>query len=137
MTRIRTYSELCQLSTFQERYLYLALRGEVGESTFGSERFLNQAFYRSHEWQNLRHQIIVRDQGCDLGIIGHEINDRLYIHHMNPMTVVNVRERDASILDPQFLITTTHDTHNAIHYGDPNLLAHRYVERRAGDTKLW
>jgi hypothetical protein len=134
---IRSYSELCQLKTFAERYEYLALRGSVGNATFGSERFLNQAFYRSHEWQVLRHRIIVRDNGCDLGVEGYEIHTRLYIHHLNPMTVVSIRERDSSILNPEFLITTTHDTHNAIHYGDPKLLVHRYVERRAGDTKLW
>jgi hypothetical protein len=134
---IRRYSELCQLETFSERYSYLALCGNVGEETFGSERFLNQTFYRSYEWRALRHQIIVRDNGCDLGLDGYEIHEGLYIHHLNPMTVANVRERDPTILDPEYLITTTLETHNAIHYGDPKLLVHRYTERRAGDTKLW
>lgn len=125
------------LETFEERYRYLALRGRVGESTFGFDRYINQMFYRSSEWRNLRYQIIARDDGCDLGVMGYEIHSRLYIHHMNPMDAGDIIEGDSSILDPQFLITTTHRTHNAIHYGDERLLPRPLVPRRPGDTKLW
>lgn len=135
--KVRSYSELRRLETFEDRYRYLALRGIVGESTFGFDRYLNQEFYRSTEWRNARSAIIVRDQGCDLGIDGYEIHNRLYIHHMNPMTVRDIVDGDPSILDPEFLITTTHKTHNAIHYGDERMLSRPLVERHAGDTKLW
>lgn len=134
---IRKYKELRMLETFEERYRYLALRGRVGESTFGFDRYINQMFYRSSEWRNLRYQIIARDDGCDLGVMGYEIHSRLYIHHMNPMDAGDIIEGDSSILDPQFLITTTHRTHNAIHYGDERLLPRPLVPRRPGDTKLW
>lgn len=136
-TKIRTYSELLQLSTFEQRYKYLALRGIVGDATFGYDRYVNQQFYRSREWRQMRHQIIARDLGCDLGIEGYEIHDVIYIHHMNPMNVENIANGDSSILDPEFLISTTHRTHNAIHYGDERLLAKPLVDRRPGDTKLW
>ncbi len=135
--RIRTYSELRRIDTFKGRYKYLALRGEVGESTFGFDRYVNQQFYRSREWRHIRDEVIVRDSGCDLGFEGHEIHDRTYIHHMNPMTVEDIREGNPDILDPEFLITVTHNTHNAIHYGDENLLPKPPVERRFGDTNLW
>jgi hypothetical protein len=134
---IRTYSELRRLRTFEDRYKYLALHGQVGGSTFGFERYLNQRFYTSSQWRNLRHQIIVRDNACDLGFPDHEIHDKLLIHHMNPMTVEQVVHGDADILDPEFLITVSHQTHNAIHYGDERLLPRQLVERVPGDTNLW
>jgi hypothetical protein len=137
MTRLRTYSELRRIDDFEERYRYLALRGEVGAITFGFDRYINQMFYTSREWRNLRQAVIVRDNGCDLGIPGYEIHNRLTIHHMNVMTPDDVANADNSILDPEFLITTTHRTHNAIHYGDEKLLPKPFAERRRGDTKLW
>lgn len=133
----RSYSELAQLETLEERFRYLALNGRPGDMTFGFDRWINQAFYRSHEWRQIRHHIIARDLGCDLGVEGFEIHNRLYIHHMNPMTVKDIAQGDESILDPEYLITTTHGTHNAIHYGDERLLPRIFVERRPGDTKLW
>ncbi len=134
---IRTYSELQRLETFAERYEYLRLRGAVGESTFGFDRYINQGFYRSREWKEIRYVVIGRDMGCDLGIEGYEIHDRVIIHHMNPMTAEAIEEGSSDILDPEFLITVTHDTHNAIHYGDQSLLRQPLVERKSGDTKLW
>lgn len=133
----RSYSELREIETFEGRFHYLALKGMVGEATFGWDRWLNQAFYTSVQWRQLRHHVIARDLGCDLGIQGYEIHNKIYIHHMNPMTTRDITEADDSILDPEFLITTTHRTHNAIHYGDENQLPRPMVERRAGDTKLW
>jgi hypothetical protein len=135
--RIRTYYELRRLPTFQERFDYLALRGVVGETTFGTDRYLNQQFYRSTQWKNIRNQIIARDNGCDLGIDGYEIFDKIYIHHLNPMTVKDLVDGNESVLEPEYLISTTHRTHNAIHYGDASLLYQPYVERKPGDTKLW
>lgn len=133
----RTYSELVHLPTFEERFEYLSLRGIVGRETFGYDRYLNQAFYRSREWRSLRHQIIVRDNGCDLGIGGYEIHEPITIHHIVPMTVADVSNNNPSILDPDNLISVTDRTHRAIHYGDRNLLPRKLVERRPGDTKLW
>ena len=134
---IRTYRDLRRLETLEERFKYLALRGTVGHSTFGFDRWVNQAFYTSREWRNLRHEIIVRDEGCDLGIAGHEIHERLAIHHMNPMTMEQIEQGDDDILNPEFLITVSHRTHNAIHYGDEGLLPRPLVQRTSGDTKLW
>ena len=134
---IRTYSELRRLETFEDRFKYLALRGDVGRSTFGFDRYINQQFYTSSQWRNLRDHVIVRDNGCDLGVEGYEIHSRLYIHHMNPLTAKDVSSGDPRILDPEFLITTTHLTHNAIHYGDERLLPRPLAARRPGDTKLW
>lgn len=136
-TRIRTYSELSRLHTFEDRYKYLALRGRVGEATFGFDRYINQLFYTSREWRSIRRQVIVRDDGCDLGIDGYEIHQGLYIHHMNVMQVDDIKHGNPDILDPEFLITCTHQTHNAIHYGDESKLARPLVPRRPGDTKLW
>ena len=133
----RSYFELRRLRTFEERYRYLALRGTVGQSTFGFDRWANQAFYRSVEWRQARNGIIIRDDGCDLGIEGYEIFDRIYIHHLNPITMKQIEIGDPSILDPNNLITVTHNTHNAIHYGDERMLPRPLVERRPGDTKLW
>lgn len=134
---IRTYSELRRRETLEDRFNYLKLHGQVGDATFGFDRFLNQRFYASHEWKQVRHHVIVRDNGCDLGVDGYEIHDRIYIHHMNPMTVSDLVEFNREILDPEYLIAVTHTTHNAIHYGDVNLLPRVPVERRPGDTKLW
>lgn len=134
---IRTYSELSMIDDFEERYKYLALNGQVGAATFGYDRWMNQRFYTSREWRSLRHHVIARDEGCDLGVLGYEIHDRIYIHHMNPMSVEDIVHGDESILDPEFLISTTHRTHNAIHYGDEKLLPRPLVDRRPGDTKLW
>lgn len=135
--RVRSFQELRRLPTFEERYRYLQLRGEVGLATFGFERYLNQAFYRSRQWKLVRDEVISRDEGCDLGTPGYEIFDRVIIHHMNPMSAENIERGDEAILNPDFLITTTHRTHNAIHYGDEKLLVQPLVERRPGDTKLW
>lgn len=135
--RIRRYSELRRLMTHRERYDYLQLRGQVGVATFGFERHLNQSFYTSAEWRHIRQFVIARDEGMDLGVDGFEIYDRIIIHHMNPITVEDIEEGNADILDPEFLITTTHMTHNAIHYGDANLLPQPLIERRPGDTRLW
>lgn len=137
MTSIRTYSQLTRVSTFEQRYEYLALRGVVGESTFGFDRYVNQQFYKSREWRHMRHQIIARDNGCDLGMQGYEIHESPIIHHMNPMTISDIADGNLDILDPEFLITVTLRTHNAIHYGDARLLAKPIVARRPGDTKLW
>lgn len=136
-SRIRSYSELSRLHTLEERFRYLRLRGGVGVETFGAERWINQQFYTSRQWRQVRSSVIVRDEGCDLGISGLEIHERIIIHHMNPMTVEDIDYGDGSILDPEFLITVSHRTHNAIHYGDESLLPQAPIERRPGDTKLW
>lgn len=135
--RSRSYSELRHLKTFEERFEYLSLGGIVGARTFGFDRWLNQLFYQSAEWQVARDDAIVRDQGCDLGIPGYEIEAGLLVHHMNPLTAQDIEDREEWIVDPDFLITTTHRTHNAIHYGDRSLLPQPPVERRPGDTRLW
>lgn len=133
----RTYSQLRHFETFEERFKYLSLRGVVGARTFGANRWINQDFYTSTEWRACRNGIIVRDQGCDLGIDGFEIHDKIYIHHLNPITLQQIESGDPCIFDPDNLITVTHRTHNAIHYGDESLLPRPLVERRPGDTKLW
>lgn len=135
--RVRTYSELRRLTSFQDRYDYLRLNGAVGQDTFGFDRYLNQRFYRSTEWKHIRHAVIARDMGCDLGVEGHEINDRVYVHHMNPLTKDQVVHGDEGMIDPEYLISCTLNTHNAIHYGDPNSLVRLPPERRPGDTTLW
>lgn len=133
----RAYSELRRLETLEERFRYLSLRGRVGRETFGFDRYLNQQFYASTEWKQIRTHVIARDEGCDLGVTGYDIHDRIYIHHMNPMTVDDVVTGDSSILDPEFLIVVSQRTHNAIHYGTEGSLLRPLVERRPGDTKLW
>lgn len=135
--KIRRYAELRRLVTFEERFEYLSLRGYVGEQTFGYDRWMNQAFYRSREWKLARNEVIVRDQGCDLGILGYDIHRDLMVHHMNPLSELDLVHGEQSIIDPEYLITTTHRTHNAIHYGDASLLPRAPVERVPGDTKLW
>lgn len=135
--RVRSYSELIRIPTFEERFDYLSLHGEVGQATFGFERWMNQRFYRSHEWKTVRDYVIVRDNGCDLGVPGYEIHGTPMVHHMNPVRREDIIHGEAWIVDPEYLITTTHRTHNAIHYGDDSLLPRPVVERSSGDTKLW
>ena len=137
MTMIRRYSELRHIPTFEERFEYLKLNGSVGRETFGFDRYINQRFYTSKEWRDIRHHVIARDLGLDLGAEGYEINSRILIHHMNPIEVDDILHKNDDILDPEFLITTCHNTHNAIHYGDSSLLPKPLVERSRGDTKLW
>ena len=137
MTRVRTYSELRRFDTFEERYEYLRLGNGVGESTFGFDRYINQAFYRSSLWKQVRNQVIVRDNGYDLGIPDRPINGSLLVHHINPMSVDDLIHHEEWVLNPEYLITTTHDTHNAIHYGDQSLLKKPFTPRQMGDTKLW
>lgn len=135
--KTRSYSELRRLTTYQERFDYLELKGAVGETTFGFMRWLNQQFYSSREWRDVRATVILRDNGCDLGAEGYDIFSDLLIHHMNPVTREDLVHGDSSILDPEFLITTTKRTHNAIHYGGKNLLPKPTLQRKPGDTRLW
>lgn len=135
--RTRSYRELSRIATFDQRFSYLSLKGEVGAATFGFDRWINQEFYRSREWRDVRDEVISRDLGCDLGVPGYEIHTELLVHHMNPMTPEDVIHGNSWIIDPDYLITTTHRTHNAIHFGDERQLARPFVERKAGDTKLW
>lgn len=134
---IRTYSELIKLPTFEERYIYLRLGGRVGETTFGFDRYLNQMFYKSDEWLAIRDKVIVRDNGCDLGIEGREIESSILIHHMNPISKKDILERSDFLLNPEYLICTIKNTHDAIHYGDENLLIKDPIERRKNDTCPW
>ena len=135
--RTRRYAELRPLLTFEDRFAYLSLKGQVGRATFGFDRWINQYFYRSKEWEQVRDAVIVRDNGCDLGIPGYEIHFRLMVHHMNPITPEDLARGEEWVLDPEYLITTTHRTHNAIHYGDESLLIRPLTERKPGDTRLW
>lgn len=136
-TTSRTYSELSELKTFEERFEYLSLKGEVGHETFGFNRWVNQRFYTSREWRRLRQLAVIRDGSCDLGVEGYDIHTDLVVHHMNPLTEEDILHGTPHALDLEYLICTTHDTHNAIHYGDASLLAKPYTPRRPGDTKLW
>ena len=136
-TMIKTYSDLLRIDTFEDRYKYLRLGGGVGDSTFGFDRHLNQGLYHSTEWKHIRRQVILRDNGCDLGVRGYEINGALLVHHMNPIQPDDIIYSDDNMLDPEFLITTTSITHNAIHYGDQSLLRTPFVPREPGDTQLW
>ena len=133
----RTYTELMSLPTYLDRFRYLKLDGRVGVATFGQDRYLNQAFYQSYEWKNLRHQIIVRDMGCDLAIEGREIFDRILIHHMNPINAEDILRHSEFVLDPEYLICTSKLTHDAIHFGDESILYLDPVIRRPGDTCPW
>ena len=138
MTNIRMYSELITLPTFEERYEYLRLDGIVCEETFGFDRYLNQEFYqRSQEWKRIRDQVIIRDQGCDLGIEGREIRGKIIVHHMNPITKNDILTRSDFLLNPEYLICTLKSTHDAIHYGDENLLIKEPIIRTANDTCPW
>lgn len=134
---VRTHRELAQLPSFEERFAYLELGGKVGRATFGHDRLLNQRFYKSREWQSVRDFVLVRDNGCDLGVPGHEIYEAPLIHHINAMSVADIVEREEWILNPEYLITTCHSTHNAIHYGDSSLLPKVTIDRKPGDTTLW
>jgi hypothetical protein len=134
---IKTYSELSRIDNFRDRFAYLRLGGAVGAETFGFDRYLNQEFYRSVLWKRARTHVIARDYGCDLGFDGHEIFDKVYVHHMNPMSPDDIKHSNVDILDPEYLITVCHLTHNAIHYGDESLLPKPVIARRPGDTKLW
>ena len=134
---IRTYSELITLQTFEDRYRYLQLNGAVGKDTFGFDRYINQQFYRSKEWQRIRDEVIIRDNACDLGMEGYEIHGRIYVHHMNPIMARDIQSNSDYLMNPEFLICTTHRTHNAIHYGDENLLARAPIERTKNDTCPW
>ena len=137
MSRHRSYSELIQFKTFEDRYHYLKLHGVTGRGTFGFDRWVNQRFYKSHEWKQVRDRVITRDNGCDLGVPGFEIYSNLLVHHMNPITLDDIEHGEDWIIDSNFLITTSLQTHNAIHYGDKSLLPRGPIERKAGDTTLW
>ena len=134
---IKTYSELITLPTFEERFAYLQLNGVVGRDTFGFDRYLNQIFYRSKRWRSIRDQIIIRDNGCDLGVEGYDIYGKILIHHINPITLDDIKRESEFLLNPEYLITTTHNTHNAIHYGDESLLSTMPMERVKNDTCPW
>lgn len=134
---IKTYSEVIALPTFEDRFNYLQLKGRVGQETFGYDRYLNQILYNSYEWRKFRREIIVRDNGCDLACEGHEINGKALIHHINPIRVEDIINRNPIVFDPENVITTIHNTHNAIHYGDENLLITFPIERRQNDTCPW
>ena len=134
---IKRYSELILLPTFEERYKYLQLNGVIGDETFGFNRYINQMFYRSQEWRQVRDYVIVRDNGCDLGIEGHEIRGKILIHHMNPIGIKDIQQVNKFLLDPEYLITTMLSTHNAIHYGDESLLVKDPIERSKNDTCPW
>ena len=134
---IRTYSELITFPTFEERFKYLQLNGQVGESTFGFDRYMNQVFYRSQKWKSIRDFVIIRDCGCDLGVEGYDIHGKIIIHHMNPLSTRDIETESDFLLNPDFLICTTHNTHNAIHYGDEKLLVTAPVERTKNDTCPW
>lgn len=134
---LRSYSELRRIHDFEERFEYLKFRSQVGQATFGFDRWLNQQFYASSQWKGVRTEVIARDEAMDLGAFDHPINHRIIIHHMNPMTVEDIDNENPDILNPEFLICASHLTHNAIHFGDAKLLAKPFVERRRGDTTLW
>ena len=134
---IRTYSELILLPTFEERYQYLRLAGKVGQETFGFDRYLNQMFYKDPEWLAARDYVIIRDNGCDLAIPGREIHSKILVHHMNPITKDDILKRSKFLLDPEYLICTIKNTHDAIHYGDENLLFKDPIERSKNDPCPW
>lgn len=134
---IKSYSDLRRIHSFEERFEYLKLSGVVGRSTFGFDRYVNQKFYTSYEWKSARQTVILRDEGCDLGIHGYEIHGNLLIHHMNPISVDDIIHGEEWIFDPEYLITTTHNTHNAIHFGNQNLLPKVVTTRSPRDTNLW
>lgn len=135
--KIRTYSELITFKTFEERYEYLRLGGKIGEDTFGFDRYLNQRFYTSKEWQRIRDQVILRDNGCDLGMPDREIYSRIIVHHMNPIRKEDILDRSKFLLDPEFMICTFKNTHDAIHYGDRSILFEEPIERTPNDTCPW
>lgn len=134
---IRTYSELIKFDTFMDRYQYLRLDGKVGEETFGFDRWLNQLFYKDPEWLSIRNEVIIRDNGCDLGIADREVHSRILVHHMNPISREDILARSEFLLNPEYLICTSKTTHDAIHYGDENLLMGEPIERTRNDTCPW
>lgn len=135
---IKTYSELSRLSTFEERYNYLRLLGRVGEDTFGFDRYMNQMFYRSKEWKQIRDYVIARDLGCDMGLEGYEINGPVYVHHMNPITPNDIENSTEQLLNPEYLVCVSKDTHDAIHYGlEKNYNKYKIIERAPNDTCPW
>ena len=134
----KRYSEMITMPEFDDRFKYAKLDGQVGRDTFGFDRYLNQQFYRSKEWKRLRDQIIIRDNGCDLGVPGHEISGKIYIHHLNPLSPEDITESTKKLFDPDNLVCVSAETHNAIHYGDESILEkNKIVERSAGDTCPW
>lgn len=135
--KIRRYKELIRIDDYYERFQYLQLRGEVGMTTFGWERFMNQALYKTKRWRKIRDEVIIRDCGCDLAHPDFEIRDKIIIHHMNPISADDIEAESDIVFDPEFLICVTHMTHNAIHYGDESLLQRLPIERRPGDTCPW
>lgn len=134
---MRTYSELIQMPTFRERYDYLKLNGRVGDETFGYDRYLNQIFYKCPEWKSIRREIIIRDCGCDLGLMDHEIFGMIFVHHMNPINERDITNRSDYLMNPEYLICCSTATHNAIHYGDAAMLYEEPIIRRPKDTILW
>lgn len=134
---VRTYEELITYKTFEERYSYLRLIGKVGVETFGYDRYMNQMFYRSKEWKRIRDIIILRDNGCDLGVEGYEIRDKVLIHHMNPISVDDIKNASEYLMNPRYLITVSFNTHQAIHYGTQLNLLTNPIERRPNDTSPW
>lgn len=134
---VKTYSELIRLEKYMDRYQYLMLSGRVGQETFGYERFLNQSLYKSYEWRSVRDEVIVRDHGCDLGMEGYEIYGSIIVHHMNPITMDDIQNRDEDIFNPEYLVSTSFSTHNAIHYGDEGLLITEPIIRTKNDTCPW
>ena len=138
MRTIRTYSELITLPTFEDRYEYLKLNGKIGEETFGFDRYINQQLYqRSQKWKSVRDKVIIRDNGCDLSMEDYEIWGKIIIHHMNPITIEDIERESDFVLNPEYLISTSLNTHNAIHYGDENLLIKAPIERTKYDTCPW
>jgi hypothetical protein len=137
-TKVRTYSELLEFPDFNDRYNYLKLSGSVGESTFGFDRYINQEFYRSREWKQIRREVIIRDNGCDMGVQDYEIYGKIIVHHMNPIQDEDLLQHNIHrVIDPEFLVCVSHMTHQAIHFGSDKLLPQLPVERKKGDTKLW
>ena len=134
---IKCYTELSKLDSFEERYKYLRIKGSVGAETFGFDRYLNQVFYRSQRWKEVRDFVFIRDNGCDLGVDGYEIHGSFIIHHMNPITIKDIELESDFLIDPEYLISTILNTHNAIHYGDDSLLVTAPIERRKNDTCPW
>lgn len=134
---LKTYSELIQYPTFEDRFNYLKLNGAVGEDTFGFDRWLNQRFYKSDEWKSIRDFVIIRDGGCDLAMDGYEIQNRLIVHHMNPIGQNDLIHSTDILIDPEYLVCVSHNTHNAIHYGDISMLVTAPIERRQNDTCPW
>lgn len=137
IVKTKTYSELIRLEKYTDRYQYLMLSGRVGQETFGYERFLNQSLYKSYEWRSVRDEVIVRDHGCDLGMEGYEIYGSIIVHHMNPITMDDIQNRNEDIFNPEYLVSTSFSTHNAIHYGDEGLLITEPIIRTKNDTCPW